>query len=207
MNLDIENEIKRLKNSPSVVLIYQTLQNYLQDEKKKRLHFYKTVKEDQKAEFINGEIIIHSPVMLRHNETTFELAFLMKAHLKKYNIDGIIGFEKLMIRLTRNDYEPDICFFAKEKSKHFKPEQLLFPAPDFIVEVLSKSTAKTDRTIKFTDYQNHGVKEYWIIDPENKFIEKYVLENDKYQLIQKTNSGKIKSEVIENFEISVETIF
>ena len=73
-----------------------------------------------------------------------------------------------MISLTRNDYEPDICYFNKEKSQHFTDDQLLFPAPDLVVEVLSKSTEQTDRTIKFKDYENHNVLEYWIIHPIEK---------------------------------------
>jgi len=112
-----------------------------------------------------------------------------------------------MIRLTRNDYEPDICYFSKEKSKNFKPDQLLFPAPDFVVEVISKSSEKTDRAIKYTDYQNHDVKEYWIINPENEFVEQYFLKNDEYELIQKTSSGQIRSFVIDGFEIPVKAIF
>ncbi|OQX96903.1 MAG: hypothetical protein B6I20_13830 [Bacteroidetes bacterium 4572_117] len=198
MNLDIQNEIDIIKKSPSAVLIFKSLQNYLEKEKKKRLHFYETVREDQKAEFINGNIIIHSSVMLRHSNVSFYLANLIHNYLS-YKTIGVVHHEKLMIRLTRNDYEPDICFFNKEKADNFKADQLLFPAPDFIVEVISKSTEKTDRTIKFTDYQNHGVKEYWIIDPEKEFVEQYFLKNDEYELIQKTSSGQITSFVIDGF--------
>ena len=42
---------------------------------------------------------------------------------------------------------------------------MLFPAPDFAVEVLSPSTQKNNRGIKFDDYALHNVSEYWIIDP------------------------------------------
>jgi len=192
MNVEIQNEIDNIKKSPSAVLIFQTLQNYLEKEKKKRLHFYETVREDQKAEFINGKIIIHSPVKLRHSNASFFLANLIHNYLSDKNI-GVVHHEKLMIRLTRNDYEPDICYFSKEKSKNFKPDQLLFPAPDFVVEVISKSSEKTDRAIKYTDYQNHDVKEYWIINPENEFVEQYFLKNDEYELIQKTSSGQIRN--------------
>jgi len=78
MNVEIQNEIDNIKKSPSAVLIFQTLQNYLEKEKKKRLHFYETVREDQKAEFINGKIIIHSPVKLRHSNASFFLANLIQ---------------------------------------------------------------------------------------------------------------------------------
>ncbi len=47
---------------------------------------------------------------------------------------GEVGAEKVMIALTRNDYEPDISFFSKEKASKFTDDQMLFPAPDFVVE-------------------------------------------------------------------------
>lgn len=120
---------------------------------------------------------------------------------------GFVGHEKMMIQLTRNDYEPDICFFLEEKSRDFKPDQMLFPAPDFVVEVTLPSTEKTDRTIKFEDYESHGVREYWIIDPEKEFVEQYVLSDDKYQLQLKSSNGFISSQVIKGFEIPIRAIF
>ena len=69
-----------------------------------------------------------------------------------------------MISLTRNDYEPDLVFFSKEKANKFTEEQIIFPTPDFVVEILSKSTAKIDKTVKKEDYGLHGIQEYWIVD-------------------------------------------
>lgn len=42
--------------------------------------------------------------------------------------------EKATIGLTRNDYEPDICFFTAEKAAQFTEDQMIFPTPDFVVE-------------------------------------------------------------------------
>ena len=84
-----------------------------------------------------------------------------------------------MITLQRNDYEPDICFFDKQKAKYFKEGQRLFPAPDFVVEILSKGTKKNDRTVKFQDYEANGVIEYLIIDPIKKVVELYRLDSAK----------------------------
>lgn len=198
--------IKQIENSPKGMMIFQSLQKFFQEEEKRRMEFYESVTEDQKAEFINGEKIIHSPVKLQHSRTSFALANSIFNFIKNKNI-GEVHHEKLMIRLTRNDYEPDVCYFGYEKSKNFKPEQLLFPAPDFIAEVISKSTENIDKTIKFEDYQNHGVQEYWIIDPEKKFIEQYQLIDNKYQLIKKTDTGIMKCKAIEGFEVNAENIF
>ena len=120
---------------------------------------------------------------------------------------GYVGYEKLLISLTRNDYEPDICFFRHDVSQTFSPQQMRFPAPDFIVEILSETTVRTDREIKFDDYAAHGVKEYWIIDPDAEVVEQYLLRDEEYLLIKKTDSGILKSEAIAGFAIPVRAIF
>jgi Uma2 family endonuclease len=52
-----------------------------------------------------------------------------------------------------------------------------YGAPDLVIEVLSPSTAYRDRRTKFNLYQQHGVREYWLADPEGEYIEVYLLEN------------------------------
>ncbi len=60
---------------------------------------------------------------------------------------------------------PDICYFMAEKASQFSEDQVLFPAPDLVVAVLSESTKSNDRGIKFKDYEAHGIVEYWLVDP------------------------------------------
>ena len=112
-----------------------------------------------------------------------------------------------MIALTRNDYEPDIVFFSKTKARHFKRSQTRFPAPDFIVEILSPSSVQTDRGVKFEDYAAHGVAEYWIIDPAKKTLEQYLLEGGAYRLALKARTGTVRSRAVKGFEIPVAAIF
>ena len=112
-----------------------------------------------------------------------------------------------MIELTRNDYEPDIVFFSKEKSNQFTDDQMLFPAPDFVVEILSPSTEKYDRNEKFVDYAAHGVQEYWIIEPEIEIVEQYFNEGGKFVLFQKLHKGLLESKTVSGFAIDLKDIF
>ena len=103
-------------------------------------------------------------------------------------------------------------FFRKGKSDTFSENQILFPAPDFIVEILSEGTKKRDRGtsvrgVKFKDYQAHQIEEYWIIDPIHETIEQYHLEGDEYELLLKSSEGNIKSFVIKDFQIPIQSIF
>lgn len=180
----------------------------LEEEKKRRQQFYNDITDAEKVEFINGEIVVHSPVKKEHNDVSHLLSNLIGNYIRKHQLGGYIGVEKVMITLERNDYEPDICFFGKEKAKSFKKGQSLFPAPDFIVEILSKGTKKHDRTIKFQDYQANKVMEYLLIDPIKEVVELYRLDRtNKYELIIKSGEGTLKSKVIKGLSIAIEAIF
>jgi Uma2 family endonuclease len=124
---------------------------------------------------------------------------------------GEARHEKAMVGLTRNDYEPDICFWKKEKTANFNDDTLIYPAPDFVVEVISKRTQRTDRSIKFQDYALHGIREYWIIDPFKKIVEQYglLVETDtEYLPYGKFTAGEhITSIVLPEFSIPVKAIF
>jgi len=202
--MDIITE--QLHRSPKLGLYYRDIRTVLYEERKKRRQFYEDVREDEKAEFINGEVFVHSPVRIEHEFASSSLLMLLRAYAMIYNL-GYVGHEKMLISLTRNDYEPDVCFWGKKKSVKFKPKQTQFPAPDFIAEVLSPSTEDNDRTVKFEDYAAHGVKEYWLIDPASRVVEQYFPEKDHYRLHVKADSGILKSKAVKGFSIPVAALF
>lgn len=190
--------------------LLEEVQAAMQDEARRRREFREWIDDSVKAEFINGEIIMHSPVKKRHWQTCDLLSRLLSIYVSVKKM-GIVGSEKVMISLSRNDYEPDICFFNTDKAVTFTDDQMLFPAPDFVVEVLSKRTAKTDRTIKKDDYAAHGIGEYWLIDPIKRTVEQYILVNPTdttyFPARIYTYADDIASRVIVGFEIPVAAIF
>lgn len=195
-----------LLQSPRLSLYAQRIDDLLAEEAQRRADFWETMREDQKTEFINGEIVVHSPVKLRHSTAGGNLFMLLAAYVKRRKL-GYVGIEKLLVSLTRNDYEPDICYFGRDKADRFTPGQMRFPAPDLVVEVLSESTAAIDRGIKYDDYAAHGVLEYWIIDPEAQSVEQYQLAGDVYALAVKAQSGELRSFALPDFVIPVRAIF
>jgi Uma2 family endonuclease len=201
-----EQQIATILNSPSAPLVASRLIAALEEEKNKRHAFYKDIDDDMKIEFINGEIIVHSPVKKAHTDATGFLYQLLNVFVRIHQL-GYVGYEKVMIALTRNDYEPDVVFFDNEKAVGFKKDQWKYPAPDFVVEILSESTSQRDRGVKFEDYAAHGIKEYWIIDPDAETIEQYFLEAEQYQLHLKLSEGTIHSKAVNGFYILVRAIF
>lgn len=202
----MDSLIQELKQKPNLKMLVNELNQIIKEEKKLRNDFYNIITEDDKAEFINGEVIMHSPVRRDHGNTMVMLITLISTYANKYNI-GEADAEKRMIALTRNSYEPDVVFFKKEKARLFKNDQMLFPAPDFIAEITSPSTEKYDRGVKFADYALHGVQEYWIIDANSKTVEQYLLHKDKYLLEFKGKNGELSSKAIKGFKVDVKAIF
>lgn len=208
MTLTLDRDLKPLLDSPRLPFIARRIHAVLADEKRRRRQFYAQISENDKAEFINGEVIMHSPVRLRHNVSGKRLLVLMDAFVTTRGL-GYVGYEKIMVSLTRNDYEPDICYFSPAKAATFTPDQMRFPAPDMVVEVISESTEQNDRGVKFEDYAAHGVSEYWIVDPDAETLEQYHLPegSDTYRLVIKAMTGKVRSFAIPGFEIPVRAIF
>ena len=202
--------VDKILASPDAPQQIDALYEAMQDEKKRRHDFREWITPSIKAEFINGEVILHSPVKKRHFSVTDLLSSLLSFYVRVKKL-GRVATEKALIALTRNDYEPDLVFFSKEKYDTFTEDQMLFPAPDFVVEILSKSTASKDRGIKKRDYAAHGVREYWIIDPIRQSIEQYILfsPKDKQYSPPKTFglADEIESHVIKGFIIPVQALF
>ncbi len=198
--------LNQILEMPNAAIIAQQIQNALIEEQEKRKRFYEIIEDEKKMEFINGEIYFQSPAKLRHTNAVGLLLILLKTFVTKHDL-GFVGSEKMLVSLTRNDYEPDICFFEKSKARDFKPDQMQFPAPDIVVEVLSPSTEKHDRETKFQDYAAHGIAEYWIIDAEHETIEQYMLHNENYDLLLKAREGSIQSMVLPEFKIQIRSVF
>lgn len=191
---------------PNAAILAQQIQTALTEEQAKRKHFYTIIEDERKMEFINGDIYFQSPAKLRHTNAVGLLLILLRSYVNKNGL-GFVGSEKMLVSLTRNDYEPDICFFEKAKSEMFVPEQMQFPAPDIVIEVLSPSTEKNDRETKLLDYAAHGIPEYWIVDAEHESIEQYMLRDEAYDLFFKSRDGKIQSIVLPEFRINIRAIF
>ena len=80
----------------------------------------------------------------------------------------------------RTMVQPDVGIVCDpDKIKRFG----IYGAPDFLVEVISPSTKKKDYTKKLAKYMEAGVREYWILDPDQKRLLVYFFEGDVYPVI------------------------
>ncbi len=202
----MKDVLHAMLEAPDLPELIEQAQHALANERKLREKFYADITPEHKWEFIQGEVIMHSPALNRHLMATKRLFGLMDGHARVNQL-GEVQIEKAMTCFPRNDYEPDLMFFGTAKVGLISPDTLKFPIPDLAVEVLSPSTEKRDRGIKFQDYALHGVKEYWIVDTVAESVELYRLEGDVYPPAPAQTQGMLSSEVIAGFEIPVRAIF
>ena len=134
--------------------------------------------EERREELIGGRVVMMSPASAEHVYTAGSIYNIFKNYLKGKNC--IPFSDGLLVHLTdENKFVPDmmvVCDRSKIKSDG------VHGAPDLVVEVLSPSTAKDDRTRKKEIYEACGVPEYWLVSPTDKSIEVYLRESGKYIL-------------------------
>lgn len=201
--------VHQLLERSDAVLQFEKFKAALEEEEKRRKEFREWITPSVKAEFIHGETIIHSPAKKRHWDANLLLSRVLSTYVDVNDL-GMIGSEKVMIALTRNDYEPDIVYFSKAKAANFKEDQMLFPAPDLVIEILSPSTAKKDKTTKLEDYAYHQIPEYWIIDPVKQHLHKHILPTgSKKYFPAKIYQSKdfLETAIFPNLEIPIQAIF
>jgi Uma2 family endonuclease len=201
--------VAELLEAPDAKLIIDRVQTALNTEAQRRGEFYEWLRDDVKAEFINGEVVMHSPVFRRHLRASKHIFNLLHNFVTTQDL-GEVDIEKALVTLTRNDYEPDICFWRKEIADAFNDDTMQHPAPDLVVEILSKSTANRDRGIKYEDYAAHGVLEYWLVDPRRKLVEQYKLD-EEFMAFETIGTFKIADTItaftVPGFTIPVRAIF
>jgi len=131
---------------------------------------------------------------------------LLKAWVRQHRL-GKTGIAPLdMVLTTRRATQPDVVFISNERLGIIQ-EQIM-GAADLVAEVLSPGSRQRDRTDKRDLYEQHGVREYWLIDPEAQTVEVLYLESGTYQLIGRWHPGEIaRSRLLKGFEAPIGPVF
>jgi len=137
---------------------------------------YEEEYEDEKVEIIDGVEYAMAPARIEHITAAFNLGriignFLHKKRCRVFLEPAVHFGEDMLV--------PDLVVVCDPSKINLS---YIDGAPDFVVEVLSRSTEKRDKTTKFQIYEKYGVKEYWIVDTWGKSITVYKLNNDKFVL-------------------------
>lgn len=136
--------------------------------------------DEKRVELIDGKIYDMASPNLIHQTICMEICASLRDFIRKKKGTCIPGVAPLDVQLdcdNKTMVQPDV-FVLCDKRKVI--DGRLFGAPDFIVEVLSPSTAKKDTGIKAAKYANAGVREYWIADYCREKVIVYILNEEGY---------------------------
>ena len=163
--------------------------------------------EDTLAEWVYGRVIVTSPARVRHQRLKLFVAGIVNRYVGFHKF-GITLDAPFQMKLPRSGREPDVLFVATEHLSRLqppaKPTYLDGPA-DLVVEVGSVPESETrDRQDKFAEYQQGGVPEYWILDPDNQRADFYQLDaNGVYQAIAPDAQGIYHARVVRGLWLNV----
>jgi Uma2 family endonuclease len=168
---------------------------------------YLKLDDDNRYELIGGELILVPAPKTVHQRVSQRLNHLLTEFVLKNNL-GEVLYSPVDVVLTKTDKpQPDILFISKERLNIIK-EEYIDGAPDLVIEILSASTAKHDRVLKSRLYFAHGVKEYWIIDPDLKTVEIFIPgENNWYLFGAYHEEEKLISPLLSGLEINLKDVF
>ena len=156
------------------------------------------------TEFVDGEMIVHSPVSIRHQDITGFLFFLLKGYVDSRGLGKVLQ-GPAVARLRPNlNYEPDIFYVPTERLYQLE-EQRFSGAPNLVVEVLSDSTRSYDLGVKASNYRQNGVPEYWAVDTANRVLLRHLLPSEPLTpyVVSQLSSGRLDSQEIPGFSIDV----
>ncbi len=168
--------------------------------------FLQWLDEDTHAEWVEGEVLLMSPVSYTHQELTRFLLEILSAFV---NVEraGVVCYEPFQMRLANSSRSPDILFVSNANLHRLK-ETYLDGAADLVVEVISPESRARDRGEKFYEYESAGVREYWLIDPERKQAEFYQLtEGGVYHTVLAASQGVYHSRVLDRLWLQVEWLW
>ena len=165
---------------------------------------YYKIREDIRAELFEGYLVVMESATLRHQGMVVEIAANLHTFLKGKECKVFVSPGVQLFESEATIFEPDIVVVC-DKSKFGKRN--VNGAPDLVIEILSPSTSRMDRKLKFDKYQKAGVKEYWIVDPERNLLEVNLLVNDKYMttIYEETDTAPVH--ILDGFKINLADVF
>jgi len=153
--------------------------------------------EDIKAEWVQGEVIVHSPATPRHNAIVNFVIQVLGLYVRSRDLGVVLGPE-VQIRLPGVRRVPDVLFVTQARRNSIQPAYVE-GAPDLVMEIVSPDSVVRDYREKYLEYEATGVREYWVIDLQWQRVEAYTLTDaGRYTRIPESE-GIVRSNVVNGF--------
>ena len=160
--------------------------------------FLDMVDEDTLAEWVAGAIVMTSPAGRRHQNLAGFLFKTLSTFVAVHALGEVMA-PPFQMKLPRSGREPDVIYVATAHLDRFTPTYLAGPA-DLVVEIVSPESAQRDRVTKFEEYQDAGIPEYWLFDPDQDEATFYRLTaQGRYDPVTAGSDGVYRSQIVPGF--------
>ena len=168
---------------------------------------YLAIEDDKRYEVLGGDLMMVPAPSTLHQRLSWEIGFALGRFVKESNLGYIFDAPTDVVFAEDVVAQPDILFVGRERANIIE-KQAIMGAPDLVVEILSSSSTFNDMVKKREIYQRYGVKEYWVVFPEEKAIEVSTLEEGVYRDFSSAkDEGSVKSKVLKGLEIEIKDVF
>jgi Uma2 family endonuclease len=168
---------------------------------------YRQLPEGAPYELIHGHLVTSPSPTVQHQRLVLELCCLLDKYLQDQG-EGEVVPGPLDVRLADDTVvQPDVLYVSPDRADRIG-EQEIDGAPDLVMEVVSPSTSHRDVFDKKHLYETHGVREYWIVDPDSETVEVHTLTDESYTLHQRcVEGGTPASALLGDFTVDLPTLF
>ena len=155
------------------------------------------------TELIKGVVIVSPSPEIRHQDVSSNTNDILKRLIP----NGKAYYAPMDVRFDdENVVQPDL-FWVSDHSNCQRIDGKYFQGPpDLTVEILSPSTARRDHETKFALYEQHGVREYWIIDLETNKVAVWSLDDGRFRDVGNFGVGETFTSPLLNVQISIDEI-
>jgi Uma2 family endonuclease len=161
---------------------------------------------NQPSELKDGELVMSPAPSPQHQEVSHRFHRLLEDWVLARASGRVFGAPLDMVLSPHQTTQPDILFVSNNRLDIIR-KAVMGPA-DLVMEVISLGGRNRDRIEKRDLYEQYGVQEYWIIDPEPKTVEVLFLERSRYELVTRAGPGQAaQSRLLPGFRVEVDPLF
>ncbi|PSQ97430.1 MAG: hypothetical protein BRD55_02255 [Bacteroidetes bacterium SW_9_63_38] len=144
---------------------------------------------------------------VQHQDIVLFLGSLLREYVQNQG-KGRTLIAPMDVRLSDETVvQPDVLYVSPDRTDRIGDDEI-DGAPDLVIEVVSPSTSHVDGFDKKQLYETHGVREYWIVDPDTKTVEVYTSGDDGYTLHQRrVDTGTADSTLLSDPTVDLSTLF
>jgi Uma2 family endonuclease len=173
---------------------------------RKTVDDYMALDDEVRAELIDGELFGTPPPQFLHQKVVLSLAIRLVEFVRR-SAGGEVVIAPMAVHLPSGDVvEPDVIWLSPANLHMIR--RWIYGAPDLLVEVVSPSHPERDRIVKKALYARNGVREYWLVDPADRCLEVFRLEDRSFVPAGYLTAGKtLVSPALPGFALAMDDLF